>query len=108
MNQHRRQCLHLLIQHLFLDFKIILKVKCVYSSERYIVIALFRLPLRGFRFMPPFHSQATTLMDATELVCFAISLPKSEMNTAQQKIILVVCCTICEIEVQRMDRGSGI
>ncbi len=47
-------------------------------------------------------------MDATELVCFATSLPKSEMNTAHQKIILVVCCIICEIEVQRMDRGSGI
>lgn len=41
-------------------------------------------------------------MDATELVWFAPSLPKSEMNTAQQKITLAVCCTICEIEVQRM------
>lgn len=41
-------------------------------------------------------------MDVTELVCFAPSLPKSQMNTAHQKIILVVCRTICEIEVQRM------
>lgn len=46
-------------------------------------------------------------MDATELVWFAPSLPKSEMNTAQQKIILAVCCTICEIELQKMARARA-
>lgn len=63
---------------------------CQHPSERYIVIALFLWLEKDQIYTPFLLTVATVLMDATELVWFAPSLPKSQMNTALWKMIILV------------------